>query len=412
MSVVETERLSCLECGRSFARREHLKRHLAVHNAANAFVCLTCSKRFTRSDILTRHETTHQVSMNGRKQKRFRSCAPCVLAKTRCSSQIPCSRCAVKKIDCYPRPDATGCIVLSNEGSQNTHVSPSSTNLDCLSPLAHDTFSTTSVSSAAGPGRRLHEFSTTNTTQPLLNETQIENRDYENARSTFACFSPSTGPIRGGEGYTSGLTLGLDNAIDSTPGIGSTQFSTNLQSNPPTPQARELYIDSYGARLPKIRRATARRANGFQSTIHDCERISFPLSRPSSPDLEDESLRGHVFMLPSTWQEMKANFERCCLAPSPMFPSFSSSHFPAMEDFNYMIAAYFDTLHHVIPVIHVETVESDNWLLMLSLATLGSHFLDGTSKFELVIALQEFLQRALALMVSGAPRTPRLSLIL
>ncbi|OAL47385.1 hypothetical protein IQ07DRAFT_468369, partial [Pyrenochaeta sp. DS3sAY3a] len=53
--------LACPTCGRSFARREHLKRHCATHLPAGTgpFVCQICAKCFGRSDVLTQHEATH-----------------------------------------------------------------------------------------------------------------------------------------------------------------------------------------------------------------------------------------------------------------------------------------------------------------------------------------------------------------
>jgi len=46
-------------CNRSYARREHLKRHMKIHNGAEPASCRICGRRFYRKDHLKHHELAH-----------------------------------------------------------------------------------------------------------------------------------------------------------------------------------------------------------------------------------------------------------------------------------------------------------------------------------------------------------------
>lgn len=47
-------KLPCPQCDRSFARREHLKRHLRNHGTLKRFACPLCKKTFARRSVLRR----------------------------------------------------------------------------------------------------------------------------------------------------------------------------------------------------------------------------------------------------------------------------------------------------------------------------------------------------------------------
>ncbi|KXT14243.1 hypothetical protein AC579_6714 [Pseudocercospora musae] len=54
----------CLECGKRFGRREHLRRHGIIHSGQKSFVCREpgCARAFYRSDQLLRHSRTHGLN--------------------------------------------------------------------------------------------------------------------------------------------------------------------------------------------------------------------------------------------------------------------------------------------------------------------------------------------------------------
>ncbi|KAH8647812.1 hypothetical protein BX600DRAFT_518225 [Xylariales sp. PMI_506] len=107
-----TEKKStCKNCGQSFSRPSHLKRHSETHTPlgrrAVAFPCAQCHRSFSRNDVLLRHmRNAHRLVPEARlgpggAQK---SCNRCVEKKSRCDRAQPCKTCALVGARCfYPR---------------------------------------------------------------------------------------------------------------------------------------------------------------------------------------------------------------------------------------------------------------------------------------------------------------------
>ena len=68
----EGEDQKCPVCGKMFARRDSLKRHIATHNpeGANVYACDVCGEVTSRKDNMVRHLSTHQRQRGGAIQTR------------------------------------------------------------------------------------------------------------------------------------------------------------------------------------------------------------------------------------------------------------------------------------------------------------------------------------------------------
>ncbi|KAL5623569.1 hypothetical protein FOBRF1_002819 [Fusarium oxysporum] len=85
-------------CGKSFIRKEHLRRHQATHGERN-FVCPICQRSFTRNDLLRRHLTRHDMP-TAPDPRRGRACDACHANKTKCDGGTRCTLCVKRGINC------------------------------------------------------------------------------------------------------------------------------------------------------------------------------------------------------------------------------------------------------------------------------------------------------------------------
>ncbi|KXJ22829.1 Zinc finger and SCAN domain-containing protein 22 [Exaiptasia diaphana] len=62
-------RLECQTCGKTFSRKDNLKRHMKVHQKEQKHQCVRCGKKFSRRDYLVKHQKVHEKHVVDREFK-------------------------------------------------------------------------------------------------------------------------------------------------------------------------------------------------------------------------------------------------------------------------------------------------------------------------------------------------------
>ncbi|EMC94132.1 hypothetical protein BAUCODRAFT_55242, partial [Baudoinia panamericana UAMH 10762] len=110
---------SCGKCSKSYARLDHLSRHVRMHTQEKPYQCQICTKAFARADLLKRHTLGHSKDDPNTKpaavqhSRVSQACEACAGLHLRCEEEKPCKRCMKKGIACnftqsYPTSNGDG----------------------------------------------------------------------------------------------------------------------------------------------------------------------------------------------------------------------------------------------------------------------------------------------------------------
>ena len=102
---------SCGKCSKSYARLDHLSRHVRMHTNDKPYKCQVCTKAFARADLLKRHTLGHAKDDPHSKptivqhSRVSQACEACAGLHLKCEEEKPCKRCTKKGITCnYTTP--------------------------------------------------------------------------------------------------------------------------------------------------------------------------------------------------------------------------------------------------------------------------------------------------------------------
>lgn len=169
-----------------------------------------------------------------------------------------------------------------------------------------------------------------------------------------------------------------------------------------TPYAGHFYIDGDGARLPRVRKSPYRTESftptpNRENAMHGDEFIFPEVDEPlenSTPNIKE---------LPhTTYNEILRVFKRTCII-STHYPPFARGSFPPIGIFSQLVFLYLDNFQPILPFLHHPTLDlsTTHWLLVLALASIGSHYMESEDNDVFTVAMHEFTRRAIQTVVSS-----------
>ncbi|KAI5291061.1 hypothetical protein KEM54_006495 [Ascosphaera aggregata] len=197
---------------------------------------------------------------------------------------------------------------------------------------------------------------------------------------------------------------------DETFSPGNAQVQTRANSHCQAPESDgnsgRLYVEGNGARLPRNgrrRKSVMSAALGAHfELLAGIEQHPVPMVFGFHETALDslEGPAGYELVSGDIYGDMLQLFDRTCIS-SAMFPPFSTAFFPSRRSLNHMVSSYFLEFNSVFPVLRPADVQaSSRWtpLLLLSMAAIGSHYIELTSNALLSIAFHELVRRCVLLV--------------
>lgn len=169
-----------------------------------------------------------------------------------------------------------------------------------------------------------------------------------------------------------------------------------------TPSAGHFYIDGDGARLPRVRKPPYT-TEAFTPTPHYESAMrgdGFVFPEVSEPL---ENATPNVAELPdTTYNEILRVFKRTCTI-STHYSQFARGSFPPIGIFSQLVFLYVDNFQPILPFLHYPSLDLStmHWLLVLALASIGSHYMESEDNDIFIVAMHELTRRAIQTVVSS-----------
>ena len=203
------------------------------------------------------------------------------------------------------------------------------------------------------------------------------------------------------------------------PSIAASQLVDAQSNSSPgsqsTHSAGQYYVDGEGARLPRVRKAPYRVADPIiPLSLSDNQHLYRGFMFPNIDKAQEASTIPATDELPLTiYNEILRIFGLTCITSTHYTP-FQSSSFPSPKFLGRSIRMYIAHFQPVLPFMHPATFNfsTSHLLLVLAVASIGSHYIEFEETGLLTIAMHEFTRRAIQFMVSLWPREVLMTVIL
>lgn len=429
--------LKCVHCAKSFGRVEHLKRHLLTHSNSRSFRCSVCEKGFSRSDSLLRHQAVHDQRRQSRSSRRSntggRACSKCAIAKVRCTYGFPCARCNERSLLCsYPADGPAALTATTSVSSTSpTSIAVENTAVDSSAHFDHltDTLlpyvqrdaseepdfiipSVPSISESLDVHARRRSAQAFDQSVPLAYPTVSES-DQSQADDAVSSRPPSISQVS--EDGSRGQCVARIGAPDIVP-VGHTTCSSPILdvaagvtlTRQTLNGAGRCYIDSIGARLPKIRTRTT---PSLASSLVSATPTSTPAETVTRSPMGQEQVSPwagspHLGFLidNTTYVRISGMFHRLHAADfNSLFKDHNHIEFPTQRAFNTLLALYVENAHQLLPVTHLPLLDlaSRHWTLAVAMAAVGCQFYDSEDATKIATAMHDMLHRNFIIAVGS-----------
>ena len=373
--------LSCSHCGETFHRREHRDRHVLRHTGARPFVCQICHKSFSRNDTLVRHQNLHagsnldqgQSSHSGQppRRRRVQACLSCARVKQRCEGGTPCARCIVKRLDCSYASSNPSARAMASPASRSRAGGPEA-------PLGASLDGTQSVLQSR-PTDDLEQcvvFTPTSISQgghtAIAAASPSMGFPLQDIAHPLLAIDPGTAPDHSTIDFAFPFTLpwpmeGLDFLTENI------EFSTTLTNTTMPHTGNQRFL-----------------APSDICSLHSRMCPSFPELRSDSLDTVEAERYGHISQLsPQSMKDLHAFCE------TQQGETVSSASIPTGV-LHAFVELYFEHFDTQFPFLHRSCLNDQDfpWMLLLSVAAIGSHYSTMKQAPEYTVAFTDLLERA------------------
>jgi hypothetical protein len=204
--------------------------------------------------------------------------------------------------------------------------------------------------------------------------------------------------LHGAVSTPDGLSHGSNTSILSPESTQSQTNSSRLEG--PASGPGEYYVDGEAARLPRVKRRKLKLHSTSQGLTPEVPQFSlrFPALPPGPEKVSPDS-----YIDEDTYSQIRKFYEQLCLHRSGSDIAFEAVDFPTLPCLAHLMDLYFENFNSIIPIFYPPTCgdEPRQWLLSLTMLTIGSVYLEAEQSETFSHSMHEFNRRAIASMDRG-----------